>query len=456
MNILKGKINNILKLTENRNRLLAKNVGLTALFQFGTVFISILLLPISLSILPVKIYGIWLTVSSMLMWLSYLDLGLGSGLKNKLSESIALSDFKRAKKLISTAYFTLILIMSISALIFYLLSFNTDYYKIFGSPNPSILSPQKLNSLINIVAYIFIFRFVFQLINPIMEAMQQLFWTKIFLFMSQLLILVSLTFLKHFTSANIITLGIIYSLTPVLCLFIGTVIFFWKNKNLRPSVNYIDTGMISEIYSIGFKFLLIQINMLILFQSSNFIIINYIGSEDVVTYNIAFNLFSMMNIAFSTIAAPYWSAYSYAWFQGDFEWIKRAQKKLILIWAFIVLISGIVLIFSDYIYMLWIGNRINIPFSLSLFLFIYMSLFCFGMIYNTFINSTGKILIQTLSLTFFTLIYLPLVFFLINQFHFGINSIPIALTIISFYTVIIAPIQSKKLLSKNAFNLWNR
>ena len=450
------KTPNLLNLKNSRNRLLAKNVGFTSLFQFGSVFISIVLLPISLSLLPVEVYGIWLTISSVLIWLGYLDLGLGNGLKNKLSEAVAMSDYNKAKKLISTAYFTIFLIMILVAVLFFFGSKNISYARVFGNPDSSVISADLLFKTVNIVAYVFILRFIFQLINSIVDALQKLFWAKVIFFISQLLILGALIIVKYFFEPDIIILGLIFSLSPVICLLFGSVVFFGQHPNLRPSIFEIDLSLVKELYSIGFKFLLIQINMLVLFQSSNFIIINFIGASEVVKYNVAFNLFSMMNIAFSTIAAPYWAAYSNAWFQRDIDWIKSAQKKLFFIWIAIVVVSLIVLILSDYIYYLWIGNRINIPFSLSLSVFIYMSLFTFGMIYNTFINSTGKVLLQTISLTVLTLLYIPLVVFLINKLQLGLNSIPTALSIVALYTVIIAPLQSYKLLTGTAKGILNR
>jgi Na+-driven multidrug efflux pump len=162
-----------------------------------------------------------------------------------------------------------------------------------------------------------------------------------------------------------------------------------------------------------------------------------------------------MNIVFSAISAPYWSAYTNAWIQKDFVWIKNAQRKLTHVWLLICLGSFIVLIFSNEIFYLWVGNKVNIPFSLSLSVFIYMCIFTFGMIYNIFINSTGKVLLQTISLTILTIVYVPLVILLINYFKLGLNSIPIALTIISLYTVIIAPIQSKRILNGKAKGIFN-
>jgi O-antigen/teichoic acid export membrane protein len=450
------KLESLLNLNNGRNKLLAKNVGLTSLFQLGAVFISIILLPISLSLLQVEVYGIWLTISSVLVWLGYLDLGLGSGLKNKLSESLAKSDYSKARKLISTAYFTIFLIMAVVAFFFILFSSRLNYFEIFGKPNPKIISSEILCKTVNVVAIVFFLRFILQLINPIMEAMQKLFWTKIIFFISQVVVLLSLLVVKYFLEPNIVILGIIFSLSPLLCILAGSFIFFAKNRNLRPSIFDVDFSLVKDIYSVGFKFLLIQINMLVLFQSSNFIIINFIGSSEVVKYNVVFNLFSMMNIAFSTIAAPYWAAYSNAWFQKDFVWIKSAQKKLLYVWLVIISISTIILLFSEYIYFLWIGNRVIIPFSLSLSVFIYMALFTFGMIYNTFVNSTGKVFLQTVSLTTLTFVYVPLVLLLIKYFQLGINSIPISLSIVALYTVFIAPVQSRKLLAGTAEGIFNR
>ena len=453
---IKQKFISLLNLKNNRNKVLARNVGFTTLFQLGSVLISVILLPISLSMLSVEVYGVWLTISSILVWLGYLDLGLGSGLKNKLSIAIAKADYKKAKKLISTAYVTIIMIMSLVALMFFFLSKKINYVNIFGNPSPSVIDPETLFKTINLVVYFFILRFVFQLINPIMEAIQKLFWTKIIFFTSQLMILLVLVSLKYFIEPDIVILGLVFSVSPVVCLIIGSLIFFWENKNLKPSIHDVDFALVRDLYSVGFRFLLIQINMLILFQSSNFIIINYIGASEVVKYNVAFNLFSMMNIAFSTIAAPYWAAYANAWFQKDIEWIKIAQKKLRLIWTTVVIISLVVLMLSDYIYLLWVGKRVSIPFELSFYVFIYMALFTFGMIYNTFINSTGKILLQTVSLTILTLMYIPLVLFFINYVKFGLNSIPLALSIVALYTVFVAPLQSKKLILGTAKGIYNK
>jgi O-antigen/teichoic acid export membrane protein len=150
-----GRISKILNLGNTRNKILVKNIGLTSLFQIGSVGLSLIILPISLSLLPVEEYGIWLTISSILMWVGYLDFGLGTGLKNKLGEAIAKSDFVTSRTLISTAFLTIMLIMCIAALVFFILTENFDIAKIFGASNSSRISHEALLETVNIVAYIF-------------------------------------------------------------------------------------------------------------------------------------------------------------------------------------------------------------------------------------------------------------------------------------------------------------
>jgi O-antigen/teichoic acid export membrane protein len=450
------KITELLNLKNSRNRNLAKNIGFTTLGQFGSLLLSLIILPVSLSLIPVQEYGVWLTISSILTWVGYFDLGLGTGLKNKLGEALANLDFIKARKLITTAYLTLAVTMLVIVIIFSIIVNNTNIIiEMFGSNLSESFRGQLIQTL-NVVVYLFIVRFVLQLINPILEANQLIYLTRLGNFMSQLLILIFLSLSNVLYEPCILNLGIIFSTSPLICYLIVTFFYFKKNPNVRPGYHYFDKTKIKELYNIGLKFFLIQLNMLILFQSSNFLILNFIGPKEVVQYNVAYNLFSMINVVFSTITAPYWSAYTSAWYQNDIIWIKNAQRKLIFIWLILVSFAFIGLIFSDWIFKFWVGSRVIIPFSLSVSVFIFISLFSFGMIFNLFVNSTGKILLQTISMTCLTLIYVPLVYFLIEKAHLGLNAIPISLSIVALYTVIISPIQSHRLLNKTARGILNK
>lgn len=413
--------------------------------------ISLILLPVSLKFVSVEQYGVWLTISSILMWTANFDLGLGLGLKNRLAEALAKEDYTLARKYVSTAYTVIILIMGSLSIIYFSAAEYINWVKLF---NLNETYSELIQRTINVIIYLFFARFVLQLINIILDALQLLYIAKIIGTSSQLLILSTIFLLSNKTEGNIYLLGLIFSLAPVLVFTISSFIVFSKYDYLRPSFKSIHFSFAKDLYGLGLKFFLIQISMLVLFQTSNILIINFFGPEQVVQYNVAFSLFSMINIAFSTISAPYWTAYTNAWTLGDKEWIKKTNQKLFKIWLFIISAAFIVLIFSNQIYLIWLRKDLNIPFSLSLAIYLYICTFSFGGIYNMFINSTGKVHLQILSLVISSLLYIPILLLFIKVFGWGLVSFPIALMIISNYSVLLAPLQFKKLLNGTAKGIW--
>ena len=117
------------------------------------------------------------------------------------------------------------------------------------------------------------------------------------------------------------------------------------------------------------------------------------------------------------------------------------------------------LIISDQFFDLWIGKEkmdtINITFKLKFSFIIYFALFSFGGVFNMFINGVGKIKLQGILLLLGALLFVPLVFIFIQVFHWGIESVVIAMIISNIYHPIIAPIQYRKLVNKRATGIWN-
>lgn len=82
------------------------------IFKGGTILISLILVPMTLSYLNPYEYGIWLTLSSTLAWIYTFDIGLGNGLRNKLTEALALNDLKLARIYVSTSFFSLLILVT--------------------------------------------------------------------------------------------------------------------------------------------------------------------------------------------------------------------------------------------------------------------------------------------------------------------------------------------------------
>ena len=70
-----------------------KNILASILIKGISIFVSLLIVPITLGYVNSTLYGIWLTISSVMLWLNFFDVGLTLGLKNRLGEALAKSNF---------------------------------------------------------------------------------------------------------------------------------------------------------------------------------------------------------------------------------------------------------------------------------------------------------------------------------------------------------------------------
>lgn len=77
----------------NRSSLIKKNIAGSIVIKGVSILTSLLLVPLTLNYVNKELYGIWLTLSSVVLWLNFFDIGFTLGLKNKLAESLATKDY---------------------------------------------------------------------------------------------------------------------------------------------------------------------------------------------------------------------------------------------------------------------------------------------------------------------------------------------------------------------------
>ena len=91
-------------MSNERSTKLRKNVIYMFIIKGLAMITSFLYVPLLLNSLSSDKYAIWLTLTSIVSWISMLDIGLGNGLRNKLSEALAKENFLLAKIYVSTGY----------------------------------------------------------------------------------------------------------------------------------------------------------------------------------------------------------------------------------------------------------------------------------------------------------------------------------------------------------------
>ena len=74
---------------------LISNMALSGICKPASMIMGYIYVPIVLSFLGTEKYGIWSTLLTILSWISYFDIGIGNGLRNKLAESITAGRCKK-------------------------------------------------------------------------------------------------------------------------------------------------------------------------------------------------------------------------------------------------------------------------------------------------------------------------------------------------------------------------
>jgi O-antigen/teichoic acid export membrane protein len=421
-----------------------KNIVNSFVIKSLSVVINLALVPLTINYLSPTKYGVWLTISSMLGWISFFDIGLGHGLRNKLAEALAKGETRKAKAYVSTAYF------SISALVCFLFTVFVIINQ-FLNWNSILHVPKEIDENLKTIALIlfsmFSIQFVLQLINSILLSDQQPARVSLYNMLSNLFVLLAISLLIKFTRESLFHIAFIFSIIPVVILAVVNIYYFRNNfKSFSPNFRDIDFHVLKDVLGLGIKFFVIQISVLIFFQTSNFLICRYFSPELVTPYNIAFRYFGIITMVFSIITGPYWSAYTEAYVKQDFEWIRNSLRQLLRMWLALVFVAVLMLVFSEYAYHLWVGDKIHVDFKISLFMMLYTIIISFGNIYIMVLNGIGKIKIQMFVNVVGMLLFIPLSYYLAVVLKTGISGIIIATIICSIYGTAVAPFEVKRIL----------
>ncbi len=429
-----------------------KHIAASFILRIGSVLTSLLIVPMTLHYLDTVNYGVWLTLISIVGWIELFDVGLGNGLRNKFAEALANNNKILAKKYVSTTYAIVTLAASVLFLLFLAVNPFVNWTAVLNT-EAGLNNDLRIVALI--IAAVFNLRFISQLINMIFMADQRPALKNFSLFLSNLLSLIVIYILTLISQGSLIYLTITLGLYPVILIGISLVYFRRDYKDYKPSFRFIELGLIKDLTNLGLKFFIIQISSLILFTTDNLIISQLYGPSEVTPYFIAYKYFGISTFIFMSINLPFWSAYTEAFQKKDFEWIKNINKKLKYTWAVISVFSLFLLLFSGYIYHIWIGDTIYIPFILSLVMFLYFIEHNFASIYLIFINGVGKIKLQTIFAVFAGLLNIPLSIFLAKYCNFGVVGVIMATAICFLYGPVIALIQYKKIINYTATGIWN-
>lgn len=433
-----------------RSKVLVWNILTSFLVKGWTAVVMLMMIPLTLRCLGSYQNGVWLTISSILVWIDYMDIGLGNGLRNKLAVHLAHGEMKEAQCAVSSTMAMLLCVIIPILFVLLLLIWHTDVY-VFLNASPTQL-PELRRALtcgVTLVCATFVLKFI----GNVYMGLQLPVVNNILTALGQTIALIATWILFTTGNANFLNIVAVNTAAPLLVYFLAFPYTFWgRYPSLSPSLRYIKLNKILELGNLGIKFFFLQLAGIIQFMTANLLISKFFTPELVTPYQIAYRYISLAMVIFTIICMPFWSATTDAYERGDMRWIQSANKKMNWIMTGLILLMIVMVMISPIIYRIWIGDVCQVLKGMTLMMAVYVFLIISSSRYSYFLSGIGALRIQ-LYMWVMPIAFIPLAWFVSNQTH----SIYWFMAVMCFCimpSVIVYKIQLNKIIKGTAKGIW--
>lgn len=431
-----------------------RNVLLTILLKAAGVLIGFIYFPLSLDYLGVVKFGIFLTLLSIVDWFLNFDVGIGLGLRNKFGESVAQGEDKKAVFYVSSAYFALGTIVTVVTVLLVALNFMLpwpDWLNI----DAELVDEVRILGVIIIVC--FGIRFVSANIYEIFYALQRMAYVEFFSLLTKASFLVLILIIPFVVADSLLLFGTARSLTFALVpLIVGLYYFQTKFKKYRPSLKYVRWDYFRDLFSLGFKFFIIQIAMLVIYQTNHLLIASFVSLEGVTQYEAAYKYLSIFMMLFVILNNQLWPSNLEAYAKGDIDWMKKSMRIVFKIWIGTLVLASLMVLVSPLVYKLWLQDNLEVPMAISVTVAGSICLTTWVNMHNLVLNGTGKIRLQMYAWIFAACLNIPASIFFAKVLNYGVVGIVMGTIVSLIPLAIVSPVQVYKILARKENGIWGK
>lgn len=343
-----------------------RRAALTALVSYGargvTLVTTLVSVPLTLSYLGLERYGMWMTISSIIALLSFTDFGIGNGLLNSIAETNGRGDTDQAARFVSSALAMLACIALGVGLLFAVAYPFTPWPRIFNVTSPTAVSEAGLATAA--FAACFLLNMPLSISQQVRVGYQEGYVNALFVGAGNLLGLV-LVLVAIEAQASLPVLVLAMAGAPLLMSLVNAAFLARSRPQLVPRFALITRRSSSALMRTGMLFFVLQIAFAAGFTSNAIVAAQVIGPTAVAQYTVATKLFLIPTTLITLALMPLWPAYREAITRGDGPWVRLTfRRSLQLVFAIGIPSSVVLVVLSDPLIRLWVGNVVQLPFML--------------------------------------------------------------------------------------------
>ncbi len=397
----------------NLQRSARTNILIAMAAKLLSMGVAVLSVPLLLGLLGTQTYGTWVTLTSLIAFISILDLGVGNSVRNSVSaldtasQDSVQAEFVGFFQLLCCVALVCLLVLAIAMDFTTLLSQNRlAAAMLYGPPllllplllGPNVLQGARatgLQSTIQSASSWFFFALVLVL------AMREVIPT-----LPQLAIAWSAFYALGLGATFVLALRTVR--VPV-------------RRLLRWSLGALPKGRMK----VGGEFLALQLTSLVLYSMGNIIIFQELGAGDVARYDVLNKIFQVGLGFYTIVIGVTWSEISRHRATGDPAALMRTLRRLVAISIAFSAACAVGAFFAPTIIDYWTQHRLQVTLFESFSVATLVSVQSIAYVGAVFMNAFEQIRIQVLLGCVSLVLMIPLSLLLIHE-GLGIAAVPLA------------------------------
>jgi len=287
-------------------------------------FIAFVSLPLAVRYLGPERYGVWATVTSTVIFLNLLDLGIAATLTNHIARSFALSDKHDAAKYTTNAIVLAMLVAALAAAVLSAIWPHIDWVSLF---NVSGAIPRaEVSATVAAAVALVLLGLPASLTGRIFAGYQEVHRYNLITAAAAVANLLGLIAGMTLRVSMPVLLAMATGWITLLNLCALAALLLWTKAWLRPCAAHLGFGAAGELLSSGSGFFLIQIAGAVVFSSDNLVLSHYLGPVQVTPYSVTWRLVGLSAALQSLFFPALWPAYAEAYARGDHSWMQRTFR----------------------------------------------------------------------------------------------------------------------------------
>lgn len=393
----------------------------------------VMILTVSLTVpyLGAERFGVWMTVASLAAMLSFLDLGVGHALTNRVASTAVHADQEGLRRTISGGLgFLFFVALSCGLALTGLLYFVPWQYLISESLRPMQV---EISQAIQVFALLFSANLFASGVTRVFYGLQRGFEAHVSLAIGSLLSLGLLWFAAK-DEAGIPVLLACSMAGPIVG---GLVLLFVLARRRQFGVRIAVENTFVEsrlLIGAGGYFFLLQLTTMVGWGADTLIIAGTLGAAYVAMFSVCHRLFQFISQPLTVVNSAFWPSYANAYACGDGQFIRATLKRTmlgsILIWAVIAII---LIAFGQQIIAVWTDGIIVVSRSLLIAFSVWVLCEVIGIPLAMFLNGCSILRVQVYGAIALLLIGLPLKVYLAQK-H-GISAMLLGFTALYFLNI---------------------